>query len=129
MESLNNGFKSGEKGEGRIGCTIALFLMLIVIFLSIKLGPPYYNHYGLRNNLKNAAARAGASTTFTDANIRMDVKRIAGENGILLEDENITVNRSRKQEIIINVDYNVPVDFIIMKRDINFKASGTGTRF
>ena len=125
---LKYDLKYGEEGKGAIGCIVALFLMIAAIFLAIKLGPPYFYHYEFKGDLKQAVSRAGAHL-IADENIKKDVKAIAQKNNIILKDEEITIDKTVPARVIIEIKYAVPVDFIILKRDINFHAREEGLSF
>ena len=128
MKFPNHDIKSGEDGKGSLGCIFAIILMVIAIFLAYKLGPLYYNHYELTGELKQAVSRAGARM-ISDENIKKDVKALAQKNNIFLKDEDILINKSVPTRIIIEIKYVIPVDFIILKRDINFHAMEEGVSF
>ena len=114
-------FKSGEEGKGSLGCIFALALMVSAIFLVIKLGPIYFNHFEFKGDLKQAASHAGAHSVASEI-IKRDVKALAQKSKIILKDEDIVIDRSIPTRLIIEIKYTVPVDFIIIKRDIVLKA-------
>ena len=129
MKSVNYGFKSGEEGKGSTGCIFALFLMVIAIFLAFKLGPPYFSHNEFKSDLNQLASRVASNVSISDENVKKNVKAIAQKNGIVLKDGDIRIDKSVNARIIIEVNYAVPVNFIIMKRDINFHAREEGVVF
>ena len=123
MKSLNYGFKSGEEGKGILGCMFAIFLMAAAIFLAFKLGPPYFHHYGFKGDMQYAAARAGAQA-IPDNTIKLELIRNAENNKILLKKENIKIQYLAGQ-VIINAEYDIPVNFLIMKRDLHFRVESS----
>jgi len=119
MKTLNHEIMSGEAGKGTPGCLFAILLMAIAIFLGVKLGPVYYNHYEFKGQLDQAVSRAGAQSLSQEAVIK-DLIFLAERNHIRLTKEDIEIRRSAGR-IYVTVKYTVPVDFIILKRDFNFK--------
>ena len=128
MKFLNHGFNSGEEGKGSIGCIFAIILMVIAIVLAVKLGPLYYNHYEFKGELKQLVSRAGARLN-TNENIKRDVVTLAQKNRIFLKDDEIIIDKSVPTRVIIEIKYIVPVDFIILKRDLNFHIREEGVSF
>jgi hypothetical protein len=120
MKFINCGFKSGEEGKGSLGCIVSIFLVIIIIFVSFKLGPPYFSHYEFKGEVKHAVSRYGARA-ISDENIKKDLINLAEKNKVLLKNENIQIRRFAGQ-LILNVEYSIPVDFLILKRDISFKV-------
>ena len=119
MKSLKHGFKSGEEGKGALGCIFALFLMAVVLFLAFKLGPPYFNHYEYKGEMKQAISRFGARS-IPDENIKRELVSTAAKNNIPLNNENIQIRRFAGR-INIDVEYIIPVDLLIMKYNLRFK--------
>jgi len=119
MKSLNRVFKSGEEGKGTVGCIISIILVAIVIFLAVKLAPVYFNYYEFKGALQQTVSRAGAKSTVDDAIIQELIKTAENSN-IALKKENIKIRRFSGQ-LVIEVEYSVPVSFLIMNRDLNFK--------
>ena len=115
----NNSFKSGDEGKGAIGCIFALLLMVIALFLAIKLGPPYMSHYEFKGEFKQAVSRV-AARGMVEENIIKEMIATAEKNKIVLKSENIQIRRFAGQ-LIITVEYTIPVDFIFMERELRFK--------
>jgi len=116
----NHDFKFGDEGKGSLGCIFALLLMAAAIFLAIKLGPPYVNHFEFGNNLKQTINRASVHEV-TDEYIKKNLILDAEKNNIVLTNENIQIRRIAGK-IIIRVEYTVPVDFIVIKRELKFRV-------
>lgn len=119
MNSAKHGFNE-DKGKVNLGCIFAIFLMAAAIFLSFKLAPPYLSHYEFKGELKQAISRAGARTVPDEAIIR-DLMGIAEKNNISLKKENIKLRRLSNR-VSISIEYTIPVDFLIMKRDLHFQT-------
>lgn len=123
MKSTNHGFQSGEEGKGTVGCVVSIVLMVIAIFLGLKLGPVYYNHYNLKGDFDQEVSRAAVRGAGQKDAIIQGMLRIAKNNSIALEEKNVKVDFGAGQ-LKITIEYSVPVNFLIMKRDLNFKLEG-----
>ena len=108
-----------SEGKGLFGCVVLIVLFLATIFVTIKLAPIYYANYNLESEVKTEVSRAGAHS-LTDEVIIKDVLNLAKRNEIQLKKENISVQRFAGQ-IHIELNYSVPVDFIIFERDLDFR--------
>ena len=112
-----------SEGKGLLGCSVFIVLMGVLIVLAIKLGPIYYSNFNFESEVKTEASRAGARFTDDETIIR-DLMAMAKRNDIRLKRENIGVERFAGQ-IHIEVRYTVPVDFLFLKRDINFQIKAS----
>ena len=111
------------EGKGLIGCMLALVLFAVAIYLGITLGPIYYSNFNLENGVKTTASRAGAHF-FNDEQIVAEIMDLAKREEIRIKKENILVDRFAGQ-VHIKVNYSVPVDFIVVERDLNFKIEAS----
>ena len=123
MKSLNHDLKSKEAGKGSLGCMFAIVLAAVAIFLSVKLGPVYYYHYEFKGHLQQVVGRAGVRAVSEEAFVQELIKA-AEANNIVLKKENIQISHFASQ-IRVNVEYTVPVNFIIFTRNFTFKAEET----
>ena len=120
--SLLRELRSSE-GKGVIGCLLSIVMLAVAIYLGIVLFPIYYSNFNFENDVKTVASRAGAH--FLDnQQITKDVLSLAKRNEIRIKREDIKLERFAGQ-LHIRVDYSVPVDFIIMERDLNFKIEAS----
>ncbi|MBN2244162.1 MAG: hypothetical protein JW793_15860 [Acidobacteria bacterium] len=112
-----------SEGKGFLGCMGAIVALAALIFVGIKLGPIYYSNYVFEEELKTVVSRAGARYT-PDEKIIIDIIELAQKNGIRITHEsagnNIKVERFAGQ-IHIRVRYFVPVDFLILRRNLRFQ--------
>jgi hypothetical protein len=116
MKSID--LRSSE-GKGLVGCLAALVLFAVAIYLGITLGPIYYSNFSFENGVKTTASRAGAHFLSNEA-IVTEIMDIAKREEIRIKKENIEVDRFAGQ-VHIKVSYSVPVNFIILDRDLEFK--------
>jgi len=111
------------EGKGLLGCLVALVLFAVGIYLAATLGPVYYSNYNFENGVKTTASRAGARF-FTDEQIVAEVMDLARRDEIRIKKENVEVERFAGQ-VHIRAHYSVPVDFLVLKRDLNFEVEAS----
>ncbi len=111
------------EGKGLMGCMTALVLLGCAIYLGVTLGPIYYSNYNFESDVKTEVSRAG-SHFFDDETVIKDVIDLGKKNEIRLEKENIKIDRFAGQ-MHINVNYSVPVDFVVMQKNVAFQVSAS----
>ena len=102
---------------------VALVLFAVAIYLGITVGPIYYANFNFENGIKTTASRAGAHF-FTDEQIVTEILDLAKRDEIRIKKENISVDRYAGQ-VHIQVNYSVPVNFVLFDRDLNFKVEAS----
>ncbi|MBN1571108.1 MAG: hypothetical protein JXA73_24950 [Acidobacteria bacterium] len=112
-----------SEGKGMIGCMLSIALIAAAIYLGIVLVPIYYQNFNFENDIKTTASRAGARF-FDNETIVKEILVLAKKNEIRVEKENVKVDRFAGQLHIL-VTYSVPVNFIILERDLNFKIDAS----
>lgn len=120
--SVLHNLRSSE-GKGLIGCLFAIVLLAAAIYLGIILVPIYYSNFNFENEVKTTASRAGARY-FDNDQIIKEVLTLAKKNEIRITKQDVKVERFAGQ-LHIRVDYSVPVDFIILERDLNFEIEAS----
>jgi hypothetical protein len=86
--------------------------------LGIKLVPIYYSNFNFESDLKSEVSRVGARFIDNDIVVK-DILELAKRNDVKLKKENIRIERFAGQ-VHINVDYSVPVDFVILEHSLKF---------
>ncbi len=123
MKSIGFDTLRDSEGKGFLGCMTAIVVFTAVIFIGIKLGPVYYSNYTFEEELKTLVSRAGARYT-SNEKIITDVLDLARQHNIDLTyenaEDNIRIERYAGQ-IHVNVQYFVPVDFLILQRKLRFQ--------
>lgn len=123
MEANTSHRLRSSEGRGMIGCMLSIVLLAVAIYLGIVLVPIYYQNFNFENDVKTTASRAG-SHFFDNDQVIKEVLALAKKNEIRIKRENIKVDRFAGQLHIL-VTYSVPVDFIILERDLNFKIDAS----
>ena len=123
MKSIDIDTLRDSEGKGILGCIGAIVLLAVIIFVGIKLGPIYYSNYQFEEDLKTLISRSGARYT-PDQQIIIEVVELAQKNHINLTHENAKNNIKLERfagQLHINVQYFVPVDFLIIRRNFRFQ--------
>jgi hypothetical protein len=112
-----------SEGKGLIGCIAALVLFAVAVYLGITLGPIYYANFNFENGVKTTASRAGARF-LNDEQIVSEIMDLARRDEIRIKKEDVTVDRFAGQ-VHIQVNYAVPVNFIVFEKDLNFEVEAS----
>jgi hypothetical protein len=112
-----------SEGKGLIGCLFMIVVIAVAIYLGIVLVPIYYSNFNLESEIKTEASRAGAHF-LDDEQIIKDVLDVARRNEVRLTRQNISIDRFAGQ-VHIQVVYTVPVDFVVLKRDLKFEIQSS----
>ena len=123
MKSIDIDTLRDSEGKGILGCIGAIVLLAVIIFVGIKLGPIYYSNYQFEEDLKTLISRSGARYT-PDQQIIIEVVELAQKNHINLTHENAKNNIKLERfagQLHLNVQYFVPVDFLIIRRNFRFQ--------
>jgi hypothetical protein len=96
-----------ERGEGQLGCLVGLILLAIGIFVAWKMIPVKVKAAELRQMVVDEAKSAGSHN---DGKIRDFILNKARENDLPVSEENIKISRAHS-EIIVDVEYDIPIEF------------------
>jgi len=96
-----------ELGEGQFGCLVGIILLLIGIFVAYKMIPIKVKAAEIRQVAEDESRSAGQHK---DQQIMDTILRKARDNGMPITEENVRIER-RSQEIQIDIEYDVPVEF------------------
>ncbi len=104
----------------RLKTWFALFIVVAVIFLSIKLLPPYFANYQLQDDIETIARYATYAQAKGEEDVRNDVLAKARERGVALTAEDVKIT---KDGVSVNIDINyvvtVPVPGYTFKLKFN----------
>jgi hypothetical protein len=115
--------RRSEAGRGTVGCLVSLLLIGIVIFIGIRIGPPFYSNKSFEADINTEVSRAGAHFV-DDETLANNIIDLARKNEIKLVRQQIKVERFAGQ-IHLTIQYTVPLDFIVVKRDWNFEIKSS----
>jgi hypothetical protein len=108
-----------QKGEGRVGFIIAVFVVGLAIFLGVKVIPVRIAAYEFRDVLREEA-RYGAVRN-DDASVAKKILAKAHELEVPLKASDLSVRRTTG-EMIINATYEQPIDLKLTTYVYRFKA-------
>src|SRR5436190_12133987 len=96
-----------EAGEGNMGCIVGLVLLVIAVVVAFKIIPVKANMADLRQTCIDEGKSAGQHN---DTAIMKRILAKADEVHLPVTEDNVTISR-QANEITIDVDYTVPVQF------------------
>jgi hypothetical protein len=96
-----------QRGEGQFGCVVGLAILLAGVFIAYKMIPIKVKAADVRAEVVDEAKSAGMHN---DKLIIESIVRKAQEVGLPVTPSDITIRR-RANEISVDVNYVVPVDF------------------
>lgn len=100
----------------------ALLFLATLIFLALRLLPPYLSNYRLQDAVDNLAVRATYSQQMSESDIRREVIASARMFDIQLENWQVTVRKTRAS-VDIAVQYVVQVDWGVRQVELRFAPS------
>jgi hypothetical protein len=100
--------RTAQRGEGNLGCIVWLLVLAIAVMISWKMIPVKVNNAELVDFMTEVAQFQSAQKTPEEIS-KIIIAR-AGELGIPLTKENITVTKTRDR-VRMTVDYTMPVQF------------------
>jgi hypothetical protein len=106
-----------------LGCIVMLVLIAVAIYLAVVLAPIYYANFSFESAVKTEVSRAGARSLDNEL-ITRDIMDLARKEDVRIKREDISIDRYAGQ-IHIAVHYSVPVNFIILERDVQFDIKAT----
>ena len=121
MKFMNS--ERSQRGFISISGIFSLLMLVSIVFVGIKLVPPYVNNYQLQDSIQNIALIASYNP-IDEEEIRHNVLSRASNIGVDLTPKQVTVHKGAGTVIIV-VDYTVTVDFGVKRMDIHFEPSTT----
>lgn len=111
-----------ERGFLSFSAMFGLVLIAAMIFVSIRLLPPYITNYQFQDAM-DTLARTATYSTITEADLRKEVMKEARSMGIPLEDRQVTVQKTTGSSVAIAIRYEVPVDLLARKVVLKFETA------
>ncbi len=108
-----------QSGFISLKALLALVLFGVLVFLAIKLVPPYINNYEFTDALENTARLATYAQGKSEDDIRQDVLAKAKELSLPVRPEDVTITKST-YGVNIAVKYNVRVEIPGHVFNLNF---------
>ena len=111
-----------ERGFLSISAIFGLALVGAVIFLAIKLLPPYITNYQVQDAMDNLA-RNSTYSPITEAELKKEVMKQARGFGVPLDDRQVTVEKATGSSVGIAIRYEVPVDLVARQVVLQFNVT------
>lgn len=112
-----------QSGFVSISGIFALVLLASLIFLGLKLLPPYISNYQLQDSIQNIALTASYTPMTEDDILKSVISRATGY-GIDLGPKQVSVRKANSTVIIV-AKYTVPVDLVVRRVDLQFEPSAS----
>ncbi len=110
----------GTRGFMRLGTAIWLLVLAGVVYLGVKLIPPYWDYLLMLEPVKEAAM-AAATPGRSEDRVRADLMAKAKEVGLEFTDENVQILR-QGNFVVVRATWEVPVDFPRYRYVLHFQV-------
>lgn len=107
-----------ERGFLSFSAIVSLLFVAVLIFLGIKLLPPYISNYQMQSELENLS-RTATYNRMSESEIRGAVMDRANDLGIPLEERQVIVRKSGGT-VNIAAHYEVPVNLMVRQIVLTF---------
>ena len=111
-----------ERGFLSFSALFGLVFVAALIFVSIKLLPPYISNYQFQDYI-DTLARTATYTPITEADLRKEIIKEARGYGIPLDYRQVAVQKVTGTSVSIVVHYEVPVDLLARQVVLKFDAA------
>jgi hypothetical protein len=110
-----------ERGAGKLKTVLFIAIALILIYMGVKLLPPYVSEYQLLDKMQEQA-RFGVANRYTEEQVRDNVFKVVQDLEIPAKREDIKVTVT--QAIVkVSMEYTVPVDLLFYSTELHFSPS------
>jgi len=110
--------RRGEGGEGKLKAILYMVVFAMLIFVGVKMVPPYVAEYQLVDKMQEQA-RFGVVNRYSEDQIREIVFKTIQDLDIPAKREDVKVLVSQAK-VTISVDYTVPIDLYIFQTSLHF---------
>ena len=111
-----------ESGFTSFKAILAIAILAVLVFLAIKLVPPYINNYQFSDDIESIARIATYAQGKSEDDIRQDVLNKAKELELPVRPEDVAVSKST-YGVNINVKYSVRVEVPGHVFNLNFSPT------
>jgi hypothetical protein len=112
---------TAQRGDGRAKAVLWTLLFLSLLYVSYKIIPPYVKDYELQEKMQETARFASAFHK-PEEELRDTIYKEIQDLDIPAKREDIKVEYSGRT-VRISVEYIVPMDFLIYRRDMHFNPT------
>ena len=122
MKSVNQ----SQRGFISFSVILGLAIVVVTVFASVRLLPPYIANYQFQDYLDNTA-RSATYSPVSEADLKKEIMSRARELGIPVQDRQVEVHKVRGGTVTIAITYDVPVDLIARQVVLHFAPSAGNT--
>ncbi len=112
-----------QRGFISISGVMSLVILAALIFLALRLLPPYISNYQLQDAIQNIVLTATYAPMTEEDILRNVIVRARGYD-IELRPKQVTVHKKNGTVIIVAV-YTVPVNLLVRQLDLHFEPSAS----
>lgn len=114
--------RRSEEASGRSKALFSLAFLAAIIFVAVKITPPYVDNFELQDHIQQLSIQLAARARIATAEeVRNEVAAFAHDHGIPVTPDDVTATVTGR--ITISVDYSVPVDLKIYTLMLHFTPS------
>jgi hypothetical protein len=107
-----------EHGVGKLKAIFWTLVLIAIVFVAVKLVPPYMSEYQLQDKMITEA-RFGSVNHRTDDQLRDSIYRTIQDLDIPASREDIKIENN-SQLVKISVEYTVTLDFLAFQTQLRF---------
>lgn len=111
-------FRKGQQGGAKLSLLLTLIVLGSLIFIAVKVFPPYFANYQLQDSMESEARFAMANRKSAQ-DIQDDVWHKIQQLGIPATEDAIAVT-SNQGIVTISVNYSIPIDLIVYQFNMQF---------
>ena len=116
--------KLNSRGESKLGCLVAVLLLVVTVYCAIRFVPPYYNSVQFIDETEAMTTRA-AVYGWSENKIHESYLEVAAKYDQPVTKDNIKVIRTRN-ELMVEIDYILPIDLGFYVYNLERKAKYSG---
>lgn len=116
--SRHHTLRGMQRGAGNLKAIIWMVLIILLVYLAIKIIPPFVNYYDLRDHMEQTATFAAVGNQ-TEQQIREDIWRKIQDLELPVKYDALKVTRGNRR-VQISCHYVVEVPFLGYTIKLNF---------
>lgn len=112
-----------QRGFVSISGIFWLIVLACIIFVSVRVVPPYVNNYQFQDSINTLVLNSSYTPVSEDEIFRTVMLR-ARDCGIELQPKQVSVHK-QTGTVTISASYDVPVDLIVRQVDLHFEPTAS----
>lgn len=109
---------TNQRGGAKMSLLLTLCVLGSMIFVGVKVFPPFFSNYQLQDSMQSEATFAMANRKSAE-DIRADVWRKVQELGIPVKQDAIVI-KDQQGAVSISIDYSIPIDLLVYQFNMQF---------